>query len=83
MSSKCDKLLKQARNAPNSLRFDEICYLAECYGFVFVRQKGSHKIYKLSNYKDSMVFHDRNGMAAEYQVKDLLNAIDESNALGN
>jgi hypothetical protein len=44
--AKRDKLLQKARNAPRSLGFEELCALAESYGFVLARQTGSHRIYK-------------------------------------
>lgn len=43
---RCEKLLEKARASSTNIRFAELCQLAECYGFTFVRQKGSHKIYK-------------------------------------
>jgi hypothetical protein len=43
---KCDKLLAAAEASPSSLSFDDLCKLAECYGFEFKRQKGtSHRMY--------------------------------------
>lgn len=38
-TSKFDKLLEKAKNAPNNFRFTEICQLAECYGFEFLKTK--------------------------------------------
>jgi hypothetical protein len=76
--SKCDKLLKQAQNSPNSFRFEDLLALAECHGFVFERQVGgSHRIYKHNKRKGLMNFQDNNGKAKGYQVKQLLVAIAE------
>jgi hypothetical protein len=72
-----DKLLNKARTSPGNLRFEEICQLAEEYGFEFKRQGGSsHRIYKHPNVFKLMNFQNVNGMAKAYQVKQLLNAID-------
>lgn len=77
--SKCDKLLKKAENSPKNLSFTEICQLAECYGFEFQRQSGSHVIYEhpLLTIEQNrfMNFQNINGKAKPYQVKQLLKAI--------
>ncbi len=74
---KCEKLLDQARRSPANMRFSECCHLAECYGYVFHRQTGSHRIYKKPGQIGLMNFQDDNGKAKEYQVKQLLAAIEE------
>ncbi len=75
--SKCDKLLKKAKNAATSLRYAELCHLAECYGFVLDRQAGSHAIYKRANYQRAMNFQDDGGKAKPYQVRQLIAALQE------
>ncbi len=76
--SKCDKLLKKAQNSPSSLRFEELCQLAECHGFIFKGQIGtSHRKYQRPGYKSIMNFQDDHGKAKDYQVKQLLVAIEE------
>ncbi len=80
--SRCQKLLEKARNSASNLRFEEVCKLAECYGWVFDRQNGtSHRIYlnpALGNKPGAMMnFQEKNGKAKLLQVKQLLNAIDE------
>lgn len=72
----CDDLLTRARNAPNNIRFSELCQLAECYGFIFARQNGSHRVYKRSGWPKIMNFQDRGGKATPYQVRQLLDTID-------
>jgi len=73
----CDKLLEHARRSPTNLRFSELCRLAECYGFVHDRTKGSHAIYKHPDVQQVQNFQDHNGKAKAYQVRQLVNAIDE------
>ena len=80
--AKCNKLLEKAKNSPNNLRFNEICKLAECYGWVFDRQNGtSHAIYlhpSLGQSPDSLMnFQNNKGKAKPGQVRQLLNAIDD------
>ena len=75
--AKCDKLLEAARNNSAGLRFTEVCQLAECHGFTMTRSKGSHRIYTRDGFPRPMSFRDKNGCAKAYQVKQLLDAIDE------
>jgi hypothetical protein len=78
--SRCDKILEKAKNSPNNLSFDELCYLAECNGFIRQRTSGSHNIYENSNLlpeqNRNLNFQNVNGKAKPYQVKQLLRAIE-------
>lgn len=70
-------LLAKARNNPKGLRFDEVCSLAECAGFFFDRQKGSHLIYKRHGYREHInLQRTKDGKAKPYQVRQVLNQID-------
>jgi hypothetical protein len=81
MTTVCRKRLDEARANVTSLRFGNLCALAECFGWVFVRQNGSHRMYKRSGSTILMNFQeDRNGRAKPYQVRQLLAAIDELSA---
>lgn len=77
---KCQRLLTKAKNSAANLRFGELCQLAECYGWIFVRQEGSHRIYenlKLDmNSGRMMNFQNDKGKAKAYQVRQPLSAID-------
>jgi hypothetical protein len=77
--SKCDKLLEKAKNSPNNFSFTEICQLAECFGFIFQRQSGSHVIYEHPSLTIEqnrlMNFQNFKGKAKPYQVKQMLKAI--------
>jgi hypothetical protein len=72
----CEKILKQAQRSPGGLRFEEACQLAECYGFVFTRQRGSHRQYKRPGYVGLINLQDDNGKMKPYQVRQLLAAIE-------
>jgi hypothetical protein len=79
--SKCEKLLDKAKDSPQSLKFGELLTLAECYGWEFKRQNGSHQVWVNSALTTIQgrrkVFNPwKNGMAADYQVKDLLGSIE-------
>jgi len=75
---KCEKLLREALNAPANLRFSDLCRLAECYQFVLRKGGGtSHRIYKRSGFDKLLNFQDDNGKAKPYQIKQLLDALRE------
>lgn len=81
--ARCAKLLDKATSSPKNLKFEDLCALAECYGWVFQRQCGSHQIYMhpgLGNGVGSMMnFQPRDGKAKPTQVKQLLEAIEGLN----
>lgn len=70
------KLLLLARNSPRGLGFTDLCRLAEAFGFVFQRQKGSHRIYAHEGLREIMNFQNDRGMAKAYQVRQLLDCVD-------
>jgi hypothetical protein len=78
--SKAKKLLQRAKSSPKNLAFEDLCALAEYYGWVFQRQSGSHRIYMhpgLGKRLGSMMnFQPRDGKAKPFQVIQLLNAIE-------
>lgn len=73
---KPEKLIRSARNSPASLHFTDLCKLAEAFGFVFQRQKGSHRVYSHDGSKQIMNFQNDHGKAKAYQVRQLLDCID-------
>ncbi len=81
--SKCEKLLEKAKNSPNNLRFEELLKLAECYGWIPKKRGGtSHRLYVNLSLKPEQGrrqnFQPDNGMAKEYQVKQVLEFIDDA-----
>lgn len=75
--ARCADLLKKARAAPKSLRFAELRQLAECFGWEYARQEGSHVMYKRQASIQLMNFQNDDGDAKPYQVRQLLRAIDD------
>jgi hypothetical protein len=75
---KCPDLLDAARRAPLGVKFADLCKLAECYGWEFKRQRGSHRLYKRTGVMNMMSFQEsKNGMAKPYQMRQLIDAIDQ------
>jgi predicted RNA binding protein YcfA (HicA-like mRNA interferase family) len=43
---KLDKLIQQFLNYPPEVRFEDVRYLLEAFGFVEIRSKGSHHSFR-------------------------------------
>lgn len=79
--AQCEKLLLKAKNSPNNFRFNELCKLAECFGWKFKRQDGtSHRLYMnpllTPEQGRRMNFQSVKGQAKPSQVMQLLSAIE-------
>lgn len=71
------KLLQAAQNHPHSLRFEELCALAEASGFEWVHGRGSHRVYAREGVAEILTFQPRqDGKAKAYQVRQLLALIE-------
>lgn len=76
--SRIEKLLKKARENPKGLRFRELCSICEAIGMEARQPGGSHIPYKRSKPpRRTITIQDYKGMAKDYQVKQVLNFIDE------
>ncbi len=74
--TKRNKLYEKIKNAPENVRFEEVCALAEMAGFVFKAARGSHKLYKRTGVAELLNFQNEGGKAKPYQVRQLLKIID-------
>mgnify|MGYP001594580636 CR=1 FL=1 len=72
------KLLQLARNSPGGLRFSDLCRLAEAFGFLLQRQKGSHRIYAHDGPRQIMNFQNDRGSAKAHQVRQLLDCVERN-----
>lgn len=78
----CDDLLEAAKNAPHNFPYSDLIKLANCWGFKLSRQKGSHEIYKQTQYSRPdrkyarLVLQPEKGQAKPYQIKQVLKAIE-------
>ncbi|MBI4709689.1 MAG: type II toxin-antitoxin system HicA family toxin [Nitrospirae bacterium] len=77
--SKTEKLFDKVKNNPQDIRFDEICKLAEIFGFRYKGGKGSHKVYSKKGITEILNFQNVRGKAKPYQVKQFLKIIEEHN----
>jgi hypothetical protein len=73
------KLLERALSKPASLRFIEVCHLAEAYGSRLDRVRGSHHIYEHPPSTRPLNLQNIRGMAKAYQVRQLLRDVEEFN----
>jgi hypothetical protein len=78
------KLLEKARNGPKNLRFDDLRKLVEGAGFVERAGSGtSHRIYSHPALPGVLINiqRGRDGKAKAYQVRQVLDTIDEHDLL--
>ena len=75
--AKIEDILKQMRESPKSIRFNDLCKVCDAY-FGEARQSGSsHKVYKTPWQGDPRVnIQNSKGKAKAYQVKQVLQAIE-------
>ncbi len=76
--SKVEKLFDKIRNNPRNVRFNDICKLAETFGFEYKGGRGSHKLYMKKSVNEMLNFQNVNGMAKPYQVRQFLKIIEEN-----
>ena len=69
-----EKILAGSRN----VRFEDLCRLAEGFDFACDRVSGSHHIYRHSLGLMLNLQPDRNGQAKSYQIRQLLELVEES-----
>jgi hypothetical protein len=73
------KLIELITRNPLNVRFDEICKLAQDFGFVLKGGRGSHRIYTRRGVAEMLNFQNVNGNAKPYQVRQLLRIIKKYN----
>lgn len=76
--AKWGKVLQKAERNPAGLKFDELTGLLKSLGFQLVGGRGSHATYRHPKGAYLNVQNSR-GMAKEYQVKQLLDAVKQHN----
>ena len=75
------ELYEKALRKPGSLKFREICALAEGVGFRLDRTRGSHRIFIHDSPRMLLNFQNVKGQAKPYQVRQLLALIKQYNLL--
>ena len=75
---KARKAYEKVPAGSRNLRFDDICRLAEGFGFCLDRTSGSHHIYRHRLGLTLNLQPDRNRQAKPYQVRQLLALADEN-----
>jgi predicted RNA binding protein YcfA (HicA-like mRNA interferase family) len=80
LNKRCQELLEKAKHNPRNLRFSELKRLCECVGMTLKRTKGSHVIYSRENPSKTLPIQERSdGKAVVYQVRQLLDFIEDNN----
>jgi predicted RNA binding protein YcfA (HicA-like mRNA interferase family) len=76
---KIQKLFNKVNNNPYDVRFNDICKLAEAFGFTYKGGKGSHRVYSQKGVREILNFQNVKGKVKPYQVKQYLKLIQEYN----
>ena len=74
---KPEKLFAKIKNNPQDIRFNEICKLADAFGFKYKGGKGSHKVYTKKGIPEILNFQNVKGRVKPYQVKQFLKIIED------
>lgn len=70
------KLLQRIVAQPHNTRFGDLQTLAEYFGFLLVRVKGSHHIYEHIATGEQLNLQNVKGKAKPYQIRQLINLIE-------
>lgn len=68
------KIIEKMKNQPNGIRPEEVDKVLNAYGYIAVRQKGSHKQYLNKKTGDLITIKQENPLKKAYIV-DVLNRI--------
>ena len=71
------KLFEKILAGTHNIRFDELCRLAEAFGYRLDRVSGSHHIYEHMQAERPLNLQDVGGKAKAYQVRQFLRDIEE------
>jgi predicted RNA binding protein YcfA (HicA-like mRNA interferase family) len=74
---KIRKLLLKTMNAPQNVRFADLCHLATAFGYELDRVSGSHHIFVHRAASRPVNLQNDKGKAKPYQVKQFLRDIEE------
>jgi predicted RNA binding protein YcfA (HicA-like mRNA interferase family) len=73
------KLLEKILAGSKNIRFAEAVILAKSFGFRLDRVRGSHHIFVHPDIPELLNLQDVNGKVKPYQLKQLLNIIEQHN----
>jgi len=75
------EIYQKLKGNPADVRFEEICKVAELFGFRFRGGKGSHRIFVRAGVREMLNFQEVKGKAKAYQVKQFIRVIEKYNLL--
>jgi predicted RNA binding protein YcfA (HicA-like mRNA interferase family) len=71
------KLLRKLLASPHNVRFNDLCKLAQAFGYRLDRVSGSHHIFEHADATRPLNFQNVGGKAKPYQVRQFLRDIEE------
>lgn len=76
--TKREKLWQKAKQSPQNLTFDEFETLLQQTGWIFSRQKGSHRLWYSPKSQPLPIQPRKDGKAKPYQVQQFITYTEES-----
>ena len=73
------KLLLKLINNPTNVKFQDFVLIAEAFGFVLVRTKGSHNIFLNKEINEIINIQNYKSEAKPYQIKQFLSLVEKYN----
>lgn len=77
------RAFEDLKSNPKNVRSDDLCRVAEAFGFHFKGGKGSHRVYVQPGVATILNFQNVGGKAKPYQVRQLLKVIEDYSLLGD
>jgi hypothetical protein len=77
MVSRAQKILEKILDGSKNVRFSEMVLLVEAFGFMLVRQKGSHHVFRHPSIPELINLQNVQGKAKPYQVGQFLSLVEQ------
>jgi hypothetical protein len=74
-----EEVYRELKGRVTNVRFEELCQVAESFGFKFKGGKGSHRIFVREGVKELLNFQDVGGKAKPYKVRQFIKLIEKYN----
>jgi predicted RNA binding protein YcfA (HicA-like mRNA interferase family) len=74
---KKDKIFQKLLSGSKNISFEELILIILSFGFIEVRSKGSHHIFKKAGIDELVNFQNVDGKGKPYQIKQFLSLVEK------
>lgn len=78
---KKDKIFQKLISGSKNITYAELLLIIEAFGFIEVRSKGSHHLFKKEGIEEFINIQNVDGKAKPYQIKQFLSIVEKYNIL--